>query len=63
MIAPLGSQGGPGGGGSYDYGQKMTAWDYVLEVEAAISMEGLEVMGEGKRSKGHLLRCFYLSSR
>ena len=59
----MGSWGGPGGGGSCEHGQKMTVWDYVLEVEAAVSMEGLEVMGEGKRNKGYLLGCFCLSSR
>lgn len=27
----------------------MTVWDYVLEAESTLSVEGLGVMGEGKR--------------
>lgn len=63
MIDPVGNQDGLGGGGSCEHGQEMTVWNYVLKVEAAVSVEGLEVMGEGKRNKGYILGCFCLSSR
>lgn len=26
----------------------MPVWDYVLEAESALSMQGLDMMGEGK---------------
>lgn len=45
----MGRQGDLGQGVSCGCGQKKIAWDYVLEVESALSMDGLDVMGEGKR--------------